>query len=463
MTAKKAWRRKPRPRRPRRRRPPRRPRAKKAVKPKTTAKKAVKKAAKKVPAKKAAKKTTAKKAVKKAAKKALPARRPPGRRPARDAVLYRRTTIEAKTRPGRVFCLVPVHGCNLERVQPPSSFRRNSRRSCIRSGLPLPELDAHGTTRTHPNALVAAPRCRAGARSSEPPSPPMRHGPRSPCSDRMPMLPPCSLWDANGNRRPARCGDPSSMSLDADLAFEPRPEEGQCGPGIGLQFHGLPAVVVGEEREPRWRRPRATTPRGNSHGPDRRSRASSRCDGLTGVLRLHQPFRRTREGPSPHALLCQNAPVIFLRASNPVFIIFLGLVAGPTKLPQPGACLSWRCTVMSKDLLDLRPENVLEPAQGRLLVSEPFLSDPISAERAILLCTHDEQGAFGLVLNRSIEVDLDDLLPGHSLAGARVGIGGPYRPTYCTSCIPSGSTLAGSVLCSTMFISEGTWTNCRTW
>ncbi|HOP42114.1 MAG TPA: YqgE/AlgH family protein [Flavobacteriales bacterium] len=100
---------------------------------------------------------------------------------------------------------------------------------------------------------------------------------------------------------------------------------------------------------------------------------------------------------------------------------------------------------MSKDLLDLRPENVLEPAQGRLLVSEPFLSDPYFRRTVILLCTHDEQGAFGLVLNRSIEVDLDDLLPGHSLAGARVGIGGPVQTDVLYFLHTIGKHLAGSV------------------
>lgn len=79
------------------------------------------------------------------------------------------------------------------------------------------------------------------------------------------------------------------------------------------------------------------------------------------------------------------------------------------------------------DPLDLDPPNYLPPAPGRLLVSEPFLSDPYFRRTVVLLCAHDAQGSFGLILNRPVDLDVSDLLEGIPRIGAPVGIGGPVE------------------------------------
>jgi putative transcriptional regulator len=48
---------------------------------------------------------------------------------------------------------------------------------------------------------------------------------------------------------------------------------------------------------------------------------------------------------------------------------------------------------------------------GRLLVATPLLQDPNFYRTVVLLCSHDEQGSFGLVLNRPLEAAVVDLLP----------------------------------------------------
>ena len=44
--------------------------------------------------------------------------------------------------------------------------------------------------------------------------------------------------------------------------------------------------------------------------------------------------------------------------------------------------------------------------QGKLLVASPSLADPNFAESVVLMIRHDDEGAFGLVLNRPTKVPL---------------------------------------------------------
>ncbi|MBK7297448.1 MAG: YqgE/AlgH family protein [Flavobacteriales bacterium] len=82
---------------------------------------------------------------------------------------------------------------------------------------------------------------------------------------------------------------------------------------------------------------------------------------------------------------------------------------------------------MSNNFLDLRPENKLEPARGRLLVSEPFLPDPYFRRTVVLLCEHNDEGSFGFVLNRHMDMDIDQLMDRMPPIGSKVSIGGPVQ------------------------------------
>lgn len=69
-----------------------------------------------------------------------------------------------------------------------------------------------------------------------------------------------------------------------------------------------------------------------------------------------------------------------------------------------------------------------------LLISEPFLGDPNFQRTVVLICRHDEaDGTFGLVLNRSTELRLGDVLElpegaSSALATAPLLLGGPVQP-----------------------------------
>jgi putative transcriptional regulator len=69
---------------------------------------------------------------------------------------------------------------------------------------------------------------------------------------------------------------------------------------------------------------------------------------------------------------------------------------------------------------------------GKLLVASPILDDPNFARSVVLICTHDRDGAFGLVLNRPLREQVTEYLPGWSgslVAPEVIFSGGPVDVT----------------------------------
>lgn len=67
---------------------------------------------------------------------------------------------------------------------------------------------------------------------------------------------------------------------------------------------------------------------------------------------------------------------------------------------------------------------------GRLLVATPQIEEGVFARSVVLVLHHDDDGAQGLVLNRPIEADVDDVLPGweaHATSPTKVFQGGPVQ------------------------------------
>lgn len=55
-------------------------------------------------------------------------------------------------------------------------------------------------------------------------------------------------------------------------------------------------------------------------------------------------------------------------------------------------------------------KNTQHPAKGKLLISEPFLADKNFERTVILLCEHNANGSFGLVLNQTTDLTLSDVI-----------------------------------------------------
>jgi putative transcriptional regulator len=65
---------------------------------------------------------------------------------------------------------------------------------------------------------------------------------------------------------------------------------------------------------------------------------------------------------------------------------------------------------------------------GTILISEPFMGDPNFERTVVLVCRHDEEGSFGLVLNRKSNLRLSDVLDIFQHNGdMELSIGGPME------------------------------------
>ncbi len=79
-------------------------------------------------------------------------------------------------------------------------------------------------------------------------------------------------------------------------------------------------------------------------------------------------------------------------------------------------------------MINFNPTNSLAPEKGSILISEPFLNDPYFKRTVILLCEHsDQEGTFGFILNRYLDVQLEDLIDDFPKIETRVSMGGPVE------------------------------------
>ncbi|MDH5382160.1 MAG: YqgE/AlgH family protein [Cyclobacteriaceae bacterium] len=72
-------------------------------------------------------------------------------------------------------------------------------------------------------------------------------------------------------------------------------------------------------------------------------------------------------------------------------------------------------------------DNKTTPGKGKILIAEPFLADPNFERSIILLCEHNEEGSFGFVLNKPIEIKMDDILDDLPIANIPLHLGGPVQ------------------------------------
>lgn len=96
--------------------------------------------------------------------------------------------------------------------------------------------------------------------------------------------------------------------------------------------------------------------------------------------------------------------------------------------------------------LDLSVHNHIDPAKGKLLLSEPFLQDEYFSRSVILLCEHNEEGSFGFVLNNYLDIDLHEVSTNFPDIPARISLGGPVKNQNLYFIHSLGEMIPGSVL-----------------
>jgi putative transcriptional regulator len=67
----------------------------------------------------------------------------------------------------------------------------------------------------------------------------------------------------------------------------------------------------------------------------------------------------------------------------------------------------------------------MAPRQGRILISEPLLSDSYFKRSVVLLTEHSENGSVGFVLNKPIDLQITDVIKDFPSFDTRLYVGGP--------------------------------------
>jgi putative transcriptional regulator len=78
------------------------------------------------------------------------------------------------------------------------------------------------------------------------------------------------------------------------------------------------------------------------------------------------------------------------------------------------------------DFLNVDHEN-LDLKQGRILISEPLLSDTYFKRSVVLITEYSDKGAIGFVLNKTLDMPLAEMLVGFPNFKTTIGIGGPVE------------------------------------
>jgi len=68
-----------------------------------------------------------------------------------------------------------------------------------------------------------------------------------------------------------------------------------------------------------------------------------------------------------------------------------------------------------------------EVSSGKVLLAEPFMLDPNFKRSAVLLCEHNQDGSVGFIMNRPLNMRIDELIDGFPEFDSGVLFGGPVQ------------------------------------
>ena len=106
-----------------------------------------------------------------------------------------------------------------------------------------------------------------------------------------------------------------------------------------------------------------------------------------------------------------------------------------------------------KDIFVIR-HNDLAPGKGKILISEPFLSNIFFQRSVILLIEHNEDGSMGFVANKKTDLWLNDFVVGlENIPHIPIFLGGPVSPDRLfflhslNDVIPGGIQIGDNLYC----------------
>jgi putative transcriptional regulator len=80
-----------------------------------------------------------------------------------------------------------------------------------------------------------------------------------------------------------------------------------------------------------------------------------------------------------------------------------------------------------RKLSDIMEKRIIKPKQGIILISEPSLRDFYFRQSVVLLAEHNEDGTFGVIINKPIEARVKDVIGDFPDFDGTVYLGGPVK------------------------------------
>ncbi len=96
------------------------------------------------------------------------------------------------------------------------------------------------------------------------------------------------------------------------------------------------------------------------------------------------------------------------------------------------------------DILRIRT-NDIAPSKGRILISEPFLYDYFFKRSVILLADHNEEGSFGVIVNKPVSAPFNEVVRDFPDFDAKVFLGGPVQGDSLFFLHTLGEQIEGSI------------------
>lgn len=89
--------------------------------------------------------------------------------------------------------------------------------------------------------------------------------------------------------------------------------------------------------------------------------------------------------------------------------------------------------------------NKLPPKKGRLLLAEPFMKDPYFKRSVVLLTEYGKEGTFGFILNKPLELTINETMHDFPVFDAPIYMGGPVQNDSLFYIHTQGKFIEGSI------------------
>ena len=90
-------------------------------------------------------------------------------------------------------------------------------------------------------------------------------------------------------------------------------------------------------------------------------------------------------------------------------------------------------------------KNSLKPKRGRLLISKPYLHDPYFKRSVVLLTEHSDEGSVGFILNKQVDINIDQAIEEFPEFNSKLFLGGPVQKDSLYYIHTMGDTISESV------------------